>query len=68
MAQSKGKIMRTIDITPSWEAILPAMLAVITNPHASPDSKRLIEEELHRMAQLADLYKMSMKVSFMDPA
>jgi hypothetical protein len=59
--------MRTVDITPTWEAVLPAMLAVITNEHASMASRRLVAEELLRMARLADLHKEPMKISFLDP-
>jgi hypothetical protein len=60
--------MRTIDVTPTWEAILPAMLAVIADPDIYPGTKRLVEEEFLRMARLADLYKESVLIDTLDPA
>ena len=46
--------MKTIDITPTWEGILPALLAVIENGNF--EGRKVAIEELTRMAQLADLY------------
>jgi hypothetical protein len=46
--------MQTIDITPTWEGILPALLAVIENGNF--EGKKIALEEITRMAQLADLY------------
>tara|TARA_R110002167_G_scaffold347308_1_gene558215 strand:+ start:291 stop:464 length:174 start_codon:yes stop_codon:yes gene_type:complete len=46
--------MRTIDITPTWQALLPTMLAVIANPKASSESKKGITEELMRLAKIVD--------------
>ncbi len=46
--------MKTVDITPTWEAILPALLAVIENGNF--EGRKVAIEELTRMAQLADLY------------
>ena len=46
--------MKTINITPTWEAILPALLAVIENGNF--EGRKVALEELTRMAQLADLY------------
>jgi hypothetical protein len=46
--------MKTVDITPTWEAILPALLAVIENGNF--EGRKVALEELTRMAQLADLY------------
>lgn len=44
----------TIDMTPTWSALLPAMLDVIANPNAKFESKKIIREELARMALIAD--------------
>jgi hypothetical protein len=49
-------LLRTVDITPKWSALLPGMLAVLANPDAPFGSRRLIEQELTRMARAADLY------------
>jgi hypothetical protein len=46
--------MKTIDITPTWEGILPALLAVIENGNF--EGRKIALEEITRMAQLADLY------------
>jgi len=46
--------MKTIDITPTWQALLPTMLAVIANPKASHESKTGITEELMRLAKIVD--------------
>jgi hypothetical protein len=42
----------TIDLTPTWAAILPALIAVIRD--GTPDGQRLALEELRRMATAAD--------------
>ena len=52
--------METIDITPTWEAILPAMLEVLKNPKAPIQSKKDIQEELLRLARFADSIKRQM--------
>ena len=44
--------MTTIDLTPTWAAILPALLAVIKD--GTPEGQRMAAEELHRMAEAAD--------------
>lgn len=42
--------MKTIDITPTWEGIMPALLrALAHNPN-----NRAIEEEILRCARIAD--------------
>lgn len=45
--------MKTIDMTPTWESLLPVMLAVLEN--GSFDAKRDIRSELNRMAKAADM-------------
>ena len=47
---------QTVDLTPTWSDVLPAILAVITNPKASPESRKIMYSELSRMAGLADGY------------
>lgn len=45
----------TIDITPTWQGILPILLLGLTD-HATPESNRIANEELLRMAQAADAW------------
>lgn len=44
---------KTLDITPTWSSILPVLLTAYSD---HPPSMALVEGELKRMAQLADLY------------
>lgn len=46
--------MRTIDMTPTWVGILPALIAIIENGNEA--GKRNAYEELRRMAEIADDY------------
>lgn len=46
--------METIDITPTWEAILPILLAAVENGTVA--GRKTAVAELIRMAQLADTY------------
>jgi hypothetical protein len=42
----------SVDITPTWEATLPLLLAVITD--GTPEGQAVAREELTRMARIAD--------------
>lgn len=46
--------MKTIDVTPSWESILPTLLVLLKDGNA--EGQAAAERELKRMAQLADSY------------
>lgn len=46
--------MKTIDITPTWEALIPAMVQVLRNPKANSESIKGITEELTRLAKIVD--------------
>lgn len=46
--------MKTIDVTPSWSEILPALLVLLES--GTPESKAFAKKELKRMAALADSY------------
>jgi len=54
-----SKTTQTIDITPTWQAVLPMLLAA----HASGsfEGVKAAEEELLRMAKLADAYVAAQK-------
>jgi hypothetical protein len=43
---------KTIDLTPTWAQVLPALIMMMENP----DTKRDALRELGRMAGAADLY------------
>jgi hypothetical protein len=47
-------IVRTIDITPTWSGILPALELALM--HGSAEGRKMAREELARMAALADRY------------
>jgi hypothetical protein len=51
---------KTIDMTPTWVGILPALLAVLESS-PNTDSRQLVRTELKRMAALADRYVISQK-------
>jgi len=46
--------MQKIDITPTWEGLLPVMIQVLRNPKANPSSIKEITGELMRLAKFAD--------------
>jgi hypothetical protein len=46
--------METINITPSWRALIAPMLSVLTNTEASHEATRLVTLELERCACIAD--------------
>ena len=46
--------IKSIDITPTWEALMPAMVQVLRNPKANKQSVQGITEELIRLAKIVD--------------
>ena len=46
---------KTINLTPSWEALLPSMLAIVTDGD-SHEARAFARSELRRMATLADAW------------
>lgn len=42
--------MQTVDLTPTWREILPALIILLENPN----SRQVALDELSRMARLAD--------------
>ena len=51
----------TIDLTPTWESLIPAMFAVLENPKASYDAKQTVREELLKVARSTDAMAELMK-------
>jgi len=45
---------KTVDVTPTWQGILPALLTLLQSD--SHKSRQIAESELRRMAGLADGY------------
>ena len=52
--QSIFRDMKTIDMTPRWEALIPVMVTILRNPKASIDSVRFVQDELVRIARAVD--------------
>lgn len=46
--------MKTIDLTPSWQACVRIYCAVLRNPQASQEAVKYAEEELMRLAAHVD--------------
>lgn len=49
-----------VDMTPSWEGLLPYLLTIIQD--GSWEGQKLAREELRRMAKLADRYVETQRV------
>lgn len=47
---------RTIDITPTWSALVPIFIGVLQNPDAPVSAWKEVEANLTGMAALADKY------------
>ena len=45
---------RTIDITPTWSALILPMVEVLKNPKADPQAKKDVQSELLRLAKIVD--------------
>lgn len=52
-----------IDMTPSWEGILPYLLTIMRD--GTMEGRRMAREELQRMAKLADRYAETQRVEAM---
>jgi hypothetical protein len=44
----------TIDITPTWSALVPIMIEVLKNPRANKVAKAEVTQELLRLAKIVD--------------
>ena len=53
-ADNAKKLAALLDLTPTWEAILPTLLTVYMDGNAT--GRTAAREELERMARLADAY------------
>ena len=48
------KTEETIDITPTWSALIPVMVEVLKSPKASNSAKQEVVVELKRLAKIVD--------------
>jgi len=48
--------MKTIDITPTWSALIVPMVEVLKNPKAPAKAKKEITDEFIRLAKIVDEY------------
>lgn len=55
-------MIRYVDITPTWEDILPVMLMVLENA-SDPDAQRKIRDEFRRMAEAADKWNATVRAA-----
>jgi hypothetical protein len=44
----------TIDVTPTWSALVPIMIEVLKNPKANSTAKAEVSQELLRLAKIVD--------------
>lgn len=54
--------MATIDLTPTWEQILPTLLMLLENGNA--EGRKTARTELARMARIADEHVAQSKAAF----
>ena len=47
-------MQETIDITPTWSALVPVMVEVLKSPTANNSAKAEATQELLRLAKIAD--------------
>jgi hypothetical protein len=45
---------KTIDVTPTWESMVPVLMYIIRRDGDSPKTMKDMEQELRNMAQAAD--------------
>jgi len=51
----------SIDITPTWSALVPIMVEVLKNPKANNTAKQEVTQELLRLAKIVDNQNASKK-------
>ena len=47
-------MQETIDITPTWSALVPVMVEVLKSPTANNTAKAEVTQELLRLAKIVD--------------
>lgn len=51
----------SIDVTPTWSALVPIMVEVLKNPKANNTAKQEVTQELLRLAKIVDNQNKSKK-------
>jgi hypothetical protein len=51
---SRSQPLTTVNVTPTWVGLMPAMLALISNPNSSPLAVEGVTAELMRLAEIGD--------------
>ena len=46
--------MKTIDMTPTWEGVLPVLVMTLQRTKNDPEATDIAQKELTKMAKLAD--------------
>jgi len=46
----------TIDLTPTWESLVPAMVYILQHSYESETTKQNIAAEIRKMAKAADMW------------
>lgn len=54
-AHSDSDHVETIDVTPTWQGILPGLIAIVRNGE-TVEAQKTAEAELRKMARLADAH------------
>lgn len=49
-----GKMVETVDCTPTWESVIDIYIACLENPKAGESGKQSARGEIKKMARLAD--------------
>lgn len=47
--------MKTIDLTPTWHGLMPAMLRILEDPDQSEAAKQPLRDEIMRLASAMDV-------------
>ena len=53
--------MKTIDMTPTWEGVLPVLIMTLQRSKVDSDSLETAQTELNKMAKLADKWVQHVK-------
>ena len=53
-AGTKVSEQKTIDITPTWEAIMPALIDILKNNNSTESAKSEVASEIMRLARNMD--------------
>lgn len=55
MPNDEKKLIGTIDLTPTWEAMIPLYVEILSNASAGSKARAMAVDELIRVAKIADI-------------